>query len=140
VWAEIFLGVIALATFTMAAIHVGVIVYGLSVVRRLDRLLSRVDDHVEPLAESLNAIVRDAARISALVTGQAERIDRVVTDLTSRVEQNAMAVHVVLEPLRHGAAAISAVKAAMIEVFRPLPRRSGANRAGAEDDDALFIG
>ena len=139
-WDDIFRGLIALATSTMAAIQVGVIVYGLSIVRRLNRSLSHVDEQVKPLAEGLNAIVRDAARISSLATIQVERIDRLVTDLTIRVEETAAAVQAILQPLRDGAAAISGVKAAMIEVFRPLTRRSGANRAGAEDEDTLFIG
>ena len=40
-WAEVFLGVIALATLTMAAIQVGVIVYGWTLARRVNRLLVR---------------------------------------------------------------------------------------------------
>ena len=68
-WAEVFLGVIALATFTMAAIQVGVIVYGLGVARRLDRMLTQVEQEMKPLADSLNSIARDAARISSLAAG-----------------------------------------------------------------------
>ena len=75
-WAELFLGVIALATFTMAAIQVGVIVYGVSVARRVNRLLAEVEQEMKPLAESINTIARDAARISSLASGQVERIDR----------------------------------------------------------------
>ncbi len=81
-WAEVFLGVIALATLTMAAIQVGVILYGMSVARRVNRLLSQVEQEMKPLAESINTIARDAARISSLATGQVERFDRLVTDLT----------------------------------------------------------
>ena len=86
-------------------------------------------------------MARDAVRISSLATSQAERIDRLVTDLTKRVEQSATTVHAVLRPLRDGAAVISGVKTA-IDVFLQLMRRSasGANRGGTEDDDGLFIG
>lgn len=139
-WAEVFLGVIALATFTMAAIQVGAIVYGVSVARRVDRLLAQVEQEMKPLAESINTIARDAARISSLATGQVERIDRLVTDLTTRIEQTATTVQgAILKPLRDGAALMSGVKAA-IDVFREFTHRSGTNRARAEDDDALFIG
>lgn len=139
-WAEVFLGVIALATFTMAAIQVGAIVYGVSVARRVDRLLAQVEQEMMPLAESINTIARDAARISSLATGQVERIDRLVTDLTTRIEQTATTVQgAILKPLRDGAALMSGVKAA-IDVFREFTHRSGTNRARAEDDDALFIG
>lgn len=139
-WAEAFLGVIALATFTMAAIQVGLIVYGWSVARRINRLLSQVEHEMKPLAESLNTIARDAARISSLAAGQVERVDRLVTDLTFRLEQTAAAVQeTILMPLRDGAAIMSGVKAA-VEVIRELTGRPAANRRRAEDEDALFIG
>jgi hypothetical protein len=139
-WAEVFLGVIALATFTMAAIQVGVIVYGLGMARRVNRLLSQVEQEMKPLAESINTIARDAARISSLATAQVDRIDRLVTDLTTRIEQTATSVQdAILKPLRDGAAIMSGVKAA-IGVFREFTDRSGTNRGCADDDDALFIG
>ena len=104
-WAEVFLGVIALATFTMAAIQVGVIVYGWTLARRVNRLLAQVERDMKPLAENLNAIARDAARISGLAAGQVERVDRLVTDLASRLEQTATTVQdAILRPLREGAA------------------------------------
>ena len=140
VWAEAFLGVIALATLTMAAIQVGVIVYGVSVARRVNRLLSQVEQEMKPLAESINTIARDAARISSLAAGQVERFDRLVTDLTARIEQTATTVNdAILKPLRDGAAVVSGIKAAL-HVLGEFTRRSRGNRARQEDDDALFIG
>lgn len=139
-WAEAFLGVIALATFTMAAIQVAVIVYGWRVARRVNRLLTQVEHEMKPLAESINNIARDAARISSLAAGQVERVDRLVTDLTTRLEETATTVqNAILKPLRDGAAIMSGVKAA-IEVVRELTGRTGSNRTRAEDEDALFIG
>ena len=139
-WAEAFLGVIALATFTMAAIQVAVIVYGWSVARRVNRLLTQVEHEMKPLAESINTIARDAARISSLAAGQVERVDRLVTDLTVRLEETATTVqNAILRPLRDGAAIMSGVKAA-IDVVRELTGRTGTNRTRAEDEDALFIG
>jgi hypothetical protein len=139
-WAEVFLGVIALATFTMAAIQVGVLVYGLSVARRVNQLLGQVERELKPLAESVNTIARDAARISSLAAGQVERVDRLVTDLATRIDQTASTVqNAILKPLREGAAIMSGVKA-VIDVFRELTGRPGATRARAEDEDALFIG
>ena len=139
-WAEVFLGVIALATFTMAAIQVGVIVYGVGVARRLNQLLSQVEREMKPLAESVNTIARDAARISSLAAGQVERVDRLVNELTMRIEQTATTVQdAILKPLREGAAIMSGVKA-VIEVFRELTGRSSQNPTRKEDEDALFIG
>ncbi len=139
-WAEVFLGVIALATLTMAAIQVGVIVYGVGVARRVNRLLSQVEREMKPLADSINTIAGDAARISSLATGQIERVDRLVTDLTTRIEQTATTVQdAILRPLRDGAAIMSGVKA-VLAAFRDGTYRPGTNRPRSDDDDALFIG
>ena len=139
-WAEVFLGIIAMATLTMAAIQVGVIIYGVGVARRVNKLLTQVEQELKPLADSLNSIARDAARITSLATGQAERIDRLVSDITIRLEQTATTLQdAILRPLRDGAAIMTGVKAA-IDVIREVTRRPGAARARAEDEDALFIG
>ena len=139
-WAEVFLGVIALATFTMAAIQVAILIYSMSVARRVNQLLTQVEQELKPLAESVNTMARDAARISSVAAGQVERLDRLVTDLTNRVEQTASTVqNAILKPLREGAAIMSGVKA-VIEVFREVTGRSGATRAHTEEEDTLFIG
>jgi methyl-accepting chemotaxis protein len=139
-WAEFFLGVIALATLTMAAIQVAVIFYGWTVARRVNRMLSQVEQQIQPLAESVNAIARDAARISSMAVGQVERVDRLVTTLSERIEQTATTVQdAILKPLRDGAAMLAGVKAA-IEVFRELASRPGSSRRRPEEEDALFIG
>jgi hypothetical protein len=139
-WAEVFLGVIALATLTMATIQVGVIVYGWTLARRVNRLLAQVERDMKPLADNLNAMARDAARISGLAAGQVERVDRLVTDLASRLEQTATTVQdAVLRPLREGAALLAGVKSA-IDVFREPAGHPGSSRARSEEEDALFIG
>jgi hypothetical protein len=139
-WSEVFLGVIAFATFAMAAIQIAVIAYGWTVARRVNQILAQVDREMKPLAENLNAIARDAARITGMAAGQVERIDRLVTDLTARVEQTTATVHDnIVKPLRNGAALLAGVKAA-IEVFRELAKRRGASRGRSEEEDALFIG
>ena len=140
IWAEVFLGVIALATFTMAAIQVGVIVYGMGVARRVNQLLTEVEREMKPLAASLNTIARDAARISSRAAGQVERVDRLVNELTFRIEQTATTVQdAILRPLREGAALMAGVKA-VIEVFRELTGRSNQIPTRNEDEETLFIG
>ena len=140
VWAEIFLGIIALATLTMAAIQVGIIVYGWSVARRVNSLLARVEHEMKPLADNINAIARDAARASALAVGQVERVDRVFNDLANRIEHTATTVQdAIVRPLRDGSAVIAGVKAA-IEAFRDLGRRPASAPNRSEEEDTLFIG
>jgi hypothetical protein len=140
VWAEVFLGVIAFATLTMAVIQLAAVVYGWTMAKRLNRLMSEIEREMKPLSQSLNAIARDASRVTSLAAGQVERIDRLITDLTDRIEETASTVQaVLLRPLREGAALLSGIKAA-IDVFRDLTRRSGTGRPRPEEEDALFIG
>ena len=139
-WAEVFLGVIALATLTMAGIQVGLIVYGWTVAKRLNRLFDQVEQQLQPLAENLNAIARDAARVSALATGQVERMDRLVTDAAARIEQTASTVQdAVLRPLREGASILNGIKA-VIDALRDTAKRPGTSRGRSDEEDALFIG
>jgi hypothetical protein len=139
-WAEVFLGVIAISTFTMAAIQVGVIVYGWTVTRRVNRMLTQVEQEMKPVTESLVSIARDAARISSMATGQVERVDKLVTDVTNRIEQTAATVQdTVLRPLRDGAAAMAALKA-VVEVFKGGNRPDAPKRPRSDEDDPLFIG
>jgi hypothetical protein len=138
-WAEIFLGVIALATLTMAAVQVGLVVYGWTLARRVNRLLDEVERQLQPLSDSLNAVARDAARVSSMAAVQIERVDRLMTDLTSRIEHTATTVQdAVLRPLREGAAILAAVKGAL-GVFREGGTQPPAGRR-SEEEDALFIG
>jgi hypothetical protein len=139
-WAEVFLGIIAFATLTMAVIQVAAIVYGWSVARRLNRLLSQIEQEMRLFSQNLNAIARDASRISSLALGQVERLDRLLTDVTTRLEEAATAMqNAVVKPLREGAAMMAGIRA-VIEVFRDLPRRSGGSRPRAEEEETLFIG
>jgi hypothetical protein len=139
-WAEVFLGVIALATLTMAAVQVGVIVYGWALARRVNRLLEQVERDMKPLAENLDAITRDAARISGMAADQIERVDRLVTDLSFRLERTAATVQdAILSPLRDGAALMAGVKTAL-DAFRELTGRPRPSRTGTNEEDGHFIG
>lgn len=139
-WSEVFLGIIALATFTMAAIQLGVLVYGLMVARRVLHVLDRIEPQVQPLVESINAIARDASRVSALAAGQVERVDHLLNDLTLRIEQTAVTLQdAVVKPIREGTALLSGVRA-VLEVFRDIRKRPVGAKGRGDEDDPLFIG
>jgi methyl-accepting chemotaxis protein len=138
-WAEVSLGVIALATLTMALVQVSVIVYGWMLARRISRLVGQIEQEMKPLADSLNAMARDAARATALAASQVERVDRLFTELTTKIEHTASTIQKsIVSPLREGAAVMTGIRAA-IEVFRDLSRSRSA-RGRNEEEDALFIG
>ena len=134
-----FLGIIAFATLVMALVQVGSIVYGLSIARRVSRLLEQVETDMKPLLDNLSAMAGDAARASSLAVAQVERVDRMFTDLTNRIEDTASTVQrAVITPLREGAAIMAGIKAAL-GILKDVTGRPGP-AARTEDEDALFIG
>ena len=136
-WANTWLAIIAIATLLTAIVQITVLVAAGLLARRLGRLANHIEREVQPIIEHLNAIGRDASRAAALATAQVERADRLLADVTGRVEHGLNTVqHVVTGPAREGAALWSAVRAAVIAFRAPRPRRT---RSGADDEDALFI-
>lgn len=140
-WSAIFLGVIALSVSVMAAIQVGIIVYGARLARRVDALAGQVDREIKPLLTHLNAIGEEAARATALAAAQVERVDRLFADVTQRVEETATAVQsAIVAPAREGLALLSGVRAAF-EALKGM-RQAGtpAHATATDEDDPLFIG
>jgi hypothetical protein len=136
---QVFLGIIAVATLAMAVVQVGFIIYGWTVARRVSRVLDQVETEMKPMLSSLSAMARDAARASSLAVAQVERVDRMFTDLTNRIEATATTVQrAVVRPLREGAALMAGIRAALA-IFKDSTNRSGAP-GRTEDEEALFIG
>jgi pyrimidine operon attenuation protein/uracil phosphoribosyltransferase len=135
---QVFLGIIAMATLLMALVQVGFIIYGWTIARRVSKMLDRIEHEMTPVLEGLSAMARDAARASSLALVQVERVDRLFTDLTTRIEETATTVQrVVLTPLREGAALMAGIKA-LLSVLRNVSRPGSAT--STEDEDTLFIG
>jgi len=138
-WADVFLGIIAVATLAIAITQIAVIVAAGRVARRVERLADQLEQEVKPLFVHLNAIGRDAARAATLATQQVERADRVFADLAMRLEaaldtvQNALG-----KPVREGRAVLSAFKAAL-QALRDIRHGGRGRTRRSEDDDALFI-
>jgi len=152
-WNIVFLGVIALATLVMATIQVGVIVAVARIARQTQQAMAKAQDtlttaqqaitsvreEIRPLISSASAIAEEASTAATLATAQVHKVDRLVTDLTSRIDETSTLVQqAIITPAREGLAIIAAVKATL-----------GALRAGAdwrrrtsrsEEEDPLFIG
>jgi hypothetical protein len=137
--AEIFLGILAAATLTMALVQVGVIIAAGLAVRRAAKFMDRVEARIEPLFHHADAIGRDVSRAAALATAQVERADKLFSDVAVRVEEALDTVQASLgAPAREGRALWSAFRAAF-QAIRDL-RQDGRGRQGrADDEDALFI-
>ena len=135
VWAEIFLGVIAVATLSIAIVLIGVLVAASRLARRVGRLLDQLELEWKPFFDHLNAIGRDASRAAALATAQVERVDRVFTDLAQRLDQSVRSFQSILNgPAREGRAILGALASAIRAMRGARPRH-----ARSEEEDALFI-
>lgn len=137
---EIFLGAIAVATLVMAIIQVGAVVFASRLARKVERLSVQLEKDIRPLLGKLTDISTEASRTAALAAIQMERVDRLVADLSERVEQTVAVVqNAIITPAREGLAVVSAVKAALA-VFRGWRVSGGAAGGAVEEEDALFIG
>ena len=139
-WADVFLGIIAVATLAIAIVQIGVVVAAGRLARRIDTLTEQFEREVKPLFGHLNAIGRDASRAAALATAQVERADKLFADVAMRVELALNSVQGTLgTPAREGRALLSAFKAAF-KAIRELRHDARSRRQSrAEDEDALFI-
>jgi hypothetical protein len=137
---EVFLGIIALATLVMALIQVGAIVAVGRLARDARATLTSLQQDVKPLVARVSAIADEASKTATIATAQAAKIDRLVTDLTRRIDETSVVVQqAVITPAREGLAIVAAIKAGLgaLRGFRDM---RPAHSRHAEEDDPLFIG
>lgn len=146
-WSGVFLGIIAVATLVMALIQVGAIIAVLriakeaqAVAKQAQDVLASVHRDVKPLLAKANEIAEEASKTVTLATAQAEKVDRLVTDLTRRVDETSTLVqHAIVTPAREGLAVVAALKAGL-SALRGFGSFRGRPGRHSEEDDALFIG
>jgi hypothetical protein len=152
-WSNVLLGIIAGATLVMAIVQVGAIVVAARVARQAREAVGKAEatmdtarqaitsvrDEIRPLLAKAGAVADEAAKSAALATAQAQKIDRLVTDLSKRVDETAAAVQqVVLAPAREGFALVAALRAGLSVLRRGSDWRRRSSRS--EEEDPLFIG
>jgi len=136
--ANLYLGLIAAATLLIAIVQIGVLVAAGVLARRIARVAADVEQQIKPIFTHLDSIGRDAARAASIASTQVERADRLFADVAGRMEHSFDSVqHALYQPVREGAALLSAFKAAFAAVKNPPAHRRGRSRG--EDEDALFI-
>ncbi len=145
------LAIIAISAAVMALVQVGAIVVAAVAAKRIQARLASVEqrlqlkvepfvDQVQPLVERLTVVSADAARLSALAVQQAEKADVAISSAARRVDQTlAVVQNAVVAPAREGMALASAIRAAVGSIKQTRSNRRRA-AAGADGDDALFIG
>jgi hypothetical protein len=137
-WSEVFLGAIALATLQMAFIQIGAIVAILRITRQAQATIVEVQRDIRPLIAKITQVAEEASRTAAVASAQAQRIDRIMTDLATRVDETAGVVQqAIITPAKEGLALVAALKAGLgaLRSFRDRPRHGHA-----DEEDPLFIG
>jgi hypothetical protein len=138
-WSQAFLGIIAVATAVMAVMQIGAVVVLARVALQVRDIVGTLQKDVRPLIARANALAEEATKTATIATAQAEKIDRLVTDLSRRVDETSAVVQqAIITPAREGMAIIAALKAGLgaLKGFKDLRGRPG----GVDDEDALFIG
>lgn len=138
-WSETFLGVIAVATLLMSLVQIAAIVAILGIVRKGQETLTDLQRDVKPIIAKTTAIAEEASRTATVATIQAEKIDRLLTDLAKRIDETAGIVQqAIITPAREGMAIVAALKAGLsaLQGFRERPRHGRT----ADEEDPLFIG
>jgi hypothetical protein len=136
---QAFLGVIAVSTALMAIMQIGAVIVLARVARQVRDIIGTLQQDIRPLIARANAIADEASKTAALATVQAQKIDRLVTELTQRVDDtSAIVQQAIITPAREGMAVFAAIKAglAALRGMRDLRGRA----TGVEEEDALFIG
>jgi uncharacterized protein YoxC len=135
--ADAWLATIAVAVVVMAVSQVVVLVVAARAVARATETLAELRRDVQPIIERANEVSIEAARAAAFASSQMERVDLMLASTAARVDQTLSLVQgAVVEPVRQGAAVVSAFRAALA-VFRGIGDR---NRASRDEEEALFVG
>ena len=133
------LGVIAVSTALMAVVQIGAIVVLARVALQVRDIVATLQQDVRPLIGRATQIADEAAKTAALASAQAQKIDRLVTDLSRRVEDtSAIVQQAIITPAREGMAIVAALRAGF-GALRHM-RDARGRSAGVEEEDALFIG
>jgi hypothetical protein len=136
---ELFLGVIALSTLIMAFVQIGAIIALLRVAKQTQQAVADLQREVKPLVAKASAVADEASKTASLMTLQAQKVDRLLTDFTLRFDQTAAVVQqAIITPAREGMAIVAALKAGFMALqgLRDRPRHSRT----ADEEDPLFIG
>lgn len=139
-WSGLFLAIIAIATLLMALIQVGAVITILRLAKQGQEAVASLQRDVRPLLARANEMAEEASRTVSLATVQAQKVDKLVTDLTRRVDEtSALVQQAIVTPAREGMAVVAAVKAAL-GVFRGMGDFRGRAGRPVDEDDPLFIG
>lgn len=134
---EIALLIIAAATLVTAVVQVAVLIAAGLLARRVQRLVTALEQDMKPLFGHLDRIGHEASRAAVLASAQVERVDALFADVVKRVDDTVGVLQrSVVGPVTQGVAVMRGFQAAFSSIRRGRGRRS---RPGGDGEDALFI-
>ena len=145
---DIFLGIIAVGVTVMTVMQVAALLKVMKLVQRLDTLVEQVSAEVRPLMADLRSVAADASKATGIVLGQVERVERMVSDVMTKVEDGIAAFEAsVVAPLRDLLSLIGGLGATFAGFRRTSGASGGTPRRDepavpdtGDDDDGLFAG
>jgi hypothetical protein len=167
-WVEFFILIAALAIVIQMGILVGMYLQLKTSLREFTRIANDLQTRVDPILARTNRILEDsegrlssvmgdAAEITRLARGQAQKMDRIFTETIERLRIQVIradqiltgALEVVDEagtkfrntlwgPIRQASAVMKGIKVGL-DILRSQQERRPASEAAAEEDEELFI-
>jgi methyl-accepting chemotaxis protein len=128
-WGEAFLGVIALATLIIAAFHLGMLITGIRMVKRLQQTVERAENAFHPIATRADQLADQISHVAARVGVQVDRTERLFNSLDEQVSRISWTVRMAAAgPLRQSVALVAGAKA-LVSRFssaKPFPNGDAA--------------
>lgn len=142
---DLFLGLIAAGVLLMAAGQVTAVILAMRATRRVGESFTRLEESIRPIVSNVQQMSEDAARATAIATAQVARAERMMDDVSRKIDDTMdMVQHTILAPARNGLAMIDGIKAAFGAFFGGSSdsdrRRPAPAPAHMGEDDASFIG
>ena len=111
--------------------QIGAIVVLARVAAQVRDIVATLQQDIRPLIARANAIADEAQKTATLATAQAQKIDRLVTDLTRRVDETSAVIQqAIMTPAREGMALVGGAEGrpggAPRRSATPRPRRTGS--------------
>jgi hypothetical protein len=129
-WSAVFLGVIAVATLTMAVIQVGVLIGATRAAKKAGDAFDRIEAALQPVLTRTEGLAHDTSRLVARAGASLDRADQLIGTVETQVARASHAVEAgVKVPAREATALLAGVQAA-VTTFRRRLHTDGRRNGG----------
>jgi len=131
-----YLGVIAFSTLVMALIQVSVLVALFLMMKRVQAVVTRVEDATRPLLAKIEDVTRETSQSIAAARLEISRGGEAVAHILERVEETVGRVDsIVATPAREGAAIVAGARAVVHALRRPFVPAGRAHAPASHDGE-----